>query len=245
MRYGIITDVHGSDLGRIEAEFKARKIDQGICLGDFDRAHIARQMLEMQTKGDMPWAVVPGNHDYSHINREEIFSGTMTRQGIDSQMMWEEWEKPENRDVREYVQGMLDSKSKIENAARRIRLSLENDSNHEVVVMHGAYEGTYVWKPADLWNRLESEADHYKNFEAMEKKGYSMMIRGHDHAPEYTYKDPEKGIVSYSGGNSEKFRLFKRRTHTINPGAYFNGNFAIIDTDAPGEDCPIVEYHKL
>jgi hypothetical protein len=105
--------------------------------------------------------------------------------------------------------------------------------------------GDYQGEPADLWTRLRTPSDHAANFKAMEKSDYRIMIRGHDHSPVYTYKDPVKGIKSYDGDDDAKFRLFENRLHTINPGAYFEGYFAIIDTDVKGEDCPVLEYHKL
>lgn len=245
MRYGLVGDVHGSELRKAEKEFHVRKVDYGICLGDFDRAHIARQMMEMQIESNIPWIVVPGNHDHSHINRVKIYSGTMTDQGINSEMMWSEWELPENKDAREYVEGMLENKPVVQNSARRIAFYLDEDPDWKVVVIHGAYAGDFQGQPADLWTRLRREADYKKNFEVMEKKGYKIMIRGHDHFPIYTYKDPEKGVVSYDGENGKEFRLFKQRVHTINPGAFFDGNFAIIDTDVPGEKQPMLTYHRL
>ena len=240
MRIGIVGDVHGRDLGPVQERFRAERVDQGICLGDFDRAHIARQMMEMQRQDG--WYVVPGNHDFSHVDKVVIHSGTMSNQGIDSGMMWREWDLPANSDVREYVCGLLTNKCKLEGGARRIAFPLDGNADCMTVIMHGAYAGDYQGEPADLWTRLQQPCDHAKNFDVMERKGYRMMIRGHDHDPVYTYKDPVKGVVSYDGGDGKAFNLFKNRMHTINPGAYFSGNFAVIDT--AGEN-PVLTYHKL
>jgi hypothetical protein len=90
-----------------------------------------------------------------------------------------------------------------------------------------------------------SKEDHSKNFKIMKSKGYKVMIRGHDHNPEYTYLDNKKGIVTYPSKEGNAYRLFEDRMHTINPGALFKGSFAIIDTAKSGEKVPILEYHKL
>jgi len=246
MRYGIVGDVHGRDLKAVEKEFSVRKVDYGICLGDFDRAHLARQMKEMQERGN--WYVVPGNHDDAHVRKIPIRSGKMTSQGISSQMMWQEWDSPENRDVNAYAKTLLACGPPRKNCGRKLEIGIDGE---RAVIIHGALAGSYQGEPADLWTRLDSddasekEANHAANFREMEKNGYQMMIRGHDHDPDYTYRDPVKGIKSYSGANDAKFRLFRHRLHTISPGAFFDGLFATIDTELPGTDCPILSYHKI
>ena len=118
--------------------------------------------------------------------------------------------------------------------------------------MHGAYDGNFnslrfcKSDVRDLWCRLRIEEDHRKNFEVMKRKGYRVMIRGHDHHPEYTYQDSSGRIVSDRPGESEaEYALSKDRIHTVNPGALCNGHFATIDTSVSGEEVPILKYHLL
>ena len=253
MKIGIISDIHGRDLKAVEKEFKARKIDYGICLGDFDRAHIARQMKEMQEKDSpCPWYVVPGNHDHSHVYKVPIKSGMMNLQGITSEQMQKEWDLPENSDVKAYVKTLLHCGPPKERCGRS--LNVEIPGFKRSIAIHGALDGDRQCPPVDLWTRLRKVPDHEKNFAEMEKKenDYQVMLRGHDHEPAYACKD-KKGVVQYKGfqslsGNREKGKRFDlplHVRHTVNPGTYFLGYFAIIDTEERGAKFPVLTYHKV
>src|SRR3989344_6332645 len=62
MLYAVFSDIHGTDLGRLESEvLQTLKPDVVVCLGDIDTAESLRQVMELQRK--YPMHVVPGNHD--------------------------------------------------------------------------------------------------------------------------------------------------------------------------------------
>jgi hypothetical protein len=71
------------------------------------------------------------------------------------------------------------------------------------------------------------------------------MIRGHDHQPTYVLNDPENGLDGYRPNENSKIPLPANFQHIINPGSFFDGNFAVIDTESPGEECPILTYYKV
>jgi predicted phosphodiesterase len=231
----MVSDIHGRDMKDVKMEFAARKVDCGICLGDFDRAHLARKMKVTQETNKLPWYVVPGNHDDSHVNRVSITSGTMDKQHITSEMMWAEWSLPENRDARDYVEKLLYD-------SRTIDFDI---GGQKAIIIHGALAGYVETEPTELWARLKTDSDHKKNFAEMEKGGYQIMIRGHDHRPRYTCTGFLGGVKTCDGTEGKTFRLPKGKKHTISLGGYFEGHFAIIDTDVPGEKCPVLTYCKL
>ncbi|MFC1539025.1 hypothetical protein ACFL6H_06360 [Candidatus Latescibacterota bacterium] len=85
-----------------------------------------------------------------------------------------------------------------------------------------------------------------KNFKKMKQLGFQIMIRGHDHKPTYVYEDQMGEIYIHNPEkNNTKFKLWQDRTHTITPGAFLDGYYAIIDTKIPGEKTPVLTYHKL
>lgn len=97
-----------------------------------------------------------------------------------------------------------------------------------------------------LWYRLydddildEEAAEN--NFGKIDDSGCNMLIRGHDHVQSYVYKR-EDGSIEVLSEQNQGFNLYPERMHIINPGAYFDGLYAVIDTDFP---VPGLSFHKL
>lgn len=256
MKYVIIGDLHGADLYLdLEDTIMFENPDFLICIGDFDQIKTIHQFMEIEKdliKQGKEVITVPGNHDHSLLNKISIDSSMFKKQGKSWYELVKELEKDEV--AKDYLDNLVNSKEKGFTTHRKA-FFLDKDKfgeGYNTVVIHGAYDGDISSAPGcspeerDLWLRLLKKEDHEKNFAVMERKGYDIMIRGHDHDPCYTYKDSEKGIVSYNPEQDGKeYRLFKERKHVINPGALFDGWFAVIETNNPGEEVPILKYKKL
>ncbi|MBU3904847.1 MAG: metallophosphoesterase [Nanoarchaeota archaeon] len=227
-KYIIFSDLHGADITPIEEMFQSRKVDAGICLGDFDRVATAKQVEALQ---DYEMHVVPGNHDYSHINKVAINSGTMSRQSINSYSMWEEWENDEG--ARNYMENLLKNPT--------IELDI---SGNKTLAIHGGLGGNYQTEPSYLWNRIYSEQDYIDNFNKMKENDIKIMLRGHDHKPQFARIDPDSGFKEYDAAG-HGYNMFNNRMHIVNPGAFFEGNYAIITTDMPDRENPTIEFCKL
>ncbi len=255
MKYMLIGDLHGLDINSgLEDTIIAENPDVLVCTGDFDQVRTIKQFMELEeTLENHGKRVikVPGNHDYSLLNHIRIDSSTFAKQGKSWFTLVDEMEK--DKIAKNYLDNLVNSKDEFTTHRKAFFLDKEKfGESYKTLVMHGAYDGDISSAPdsapeeQDLWFRLSKKEDYDKNFKIMEEKGYKIMIRGHDHEPNYTYKDSEKGIVSYNPKqNGKEYRLFKERKHIINPGALFDGWFAIIETNDHGEEAPILKYKKL
>lgn len=231
--------------------------------------------LEKRLKSeDKEVIIVPGNHDEAILNNHEIYSGTIQKQGKTFQQLHTELIKDKiayeyiKKLVNSKHEGFTTHRVRI------FLDQLKYGKSYQTLVIHGAYKGDLSSNPycdennRDLWTRLTSYNDYKENFEVMSKKkrmnnltmihddsfekvsgqnsdGYNIIIRGHDHTPLYVYNDKIKGIIANQPKFNEKYQLLKERKHAINPGAYFDGYYVIINTNSDGETCPILTYNKL
>lgn len=251
MKYLIFSDMHGSDLTRLDNRIETENPDYLICLGDFDQTKTIHQFMgirKKQIERGKHVVMVPGNHDHAILNGLHITSGTFERQGKMFFDLYEELRA--DKEAWTFINNLVNSPETLY-TNNRVRIYLDKPKfgeEYQTMVIHGAYDGDIHSFPdcpqelRDLWLRLSSEEDFRKNFDMMEKKGYKVMIRGHDHEPLYTYKDPQKGIVSYEPKGGDMYRMFKHRRHVINPGALYDDNFAVIDTDG---NIPLVRFNKI
>ncbi|MCK4635102.1 MAG: metallophosphoesterase [Candidatus Aenigmarchaeota archaeon] len=255
MKYFIAGDFHGSNLEGLEFEIEKIDPDVAIFTGDYDQVktiHQARAIQKDLKRKGKKVVNVPGNHDEAILNDMSIWSGTLRRQGKTSEELHEEL--MQDKEAKDFIDGLVNSKIPgYTNNRVRIHLDEEQFGDlYQTIVIHGGYDGSLRSWPncpeeiKNLWVRLNNQFDHKKNFDVMESKEYKVMLRGHDHEPSYTYNDPKKGIVTYEPkGEGDFYRLFEHRQHTITPGAFFDGWFALIDTKRPGEKVPTVEYRKM
>lgn len=251
MRYAIIGDFHGADLGGLEKALDSENVDSLVCLGDFDKTKTIHQFMQLEQKyQDQGKEVikVPGNHDLAVLFNIPITSGTLESQGKDIYQLHQEL--MDDDEALKYLSELVRSSS-LTNHRKRLQMdSHEYNDFLKTIITHGGYDGDFSSYPdcpaqtKNLWVRLRTEEDHQKNFAKMDKKGHNIMIRGHDHKPEYTYRDPKKGIVTYNPEETSDYRLFLYRKHTINPGPAFQGRYTIIDTNVSGETTPIAKYRK-
>ncbi len=130
----------------------------------------------------------------------------------------------------------------------------ETASHNNAAVVHGGFAGqassigAYSGEEhGRLWYRIYDGngvlSDSYaeQNFEKMKELGVNILIRGHDHVQSYAYKRQNNSIDARSGRVSG-YNLLPARMHIINPGAYYDGEYAIIDTDF---FVPRLSFHKL
>jgi predicted phosphodiesterase len=250
MKYALFGDFHGSELNELEYALKYQNPDVLICTGDFDSTKTIRQFMNLEEKYKKKGKKVikvPGNHDHAILTNKLIMSGTLARQGKSSIDLHNELK--DDLIAFNYLRDLVNSG----NLSSLLLDEQEFNDDYRAIVLHGALEGDLSSYPkcpedlASLWLRLESNSDFKYNFDAMVRKGFNVMIRGHDHEKIYTYNDPEKGLVFYEPNENEStYRLLDYRQHVINPGALFHGDYAIIDTRSNvGEGFPILEYRIL
>ncbi len=238
MKYAISGDFLGESFGGLEKVLDFYRPDCFIFLGNLDSLDTIHELKDFEEKhSEEGFIKVPGNHDYAAFYNQHIVSGNLARKNINLNVLHDDL--MEDKDACEYMERFVD------NHVKKLNLDWENFGNmYSTIVTHGGYEGsmngTSNEDMANLWVRLKSTEDHWKNFNAM--RPYNVMLKGHDKAPSYTYNDPKKGIVTYPVEGNKEYRLFPERQHTISPGRAHEGRFAIIDTNK--EEYPIIKFRK-
>ncbi len=233
MKTMFIGDVHGASLKQIYDTIR-EEVDLFCILGDLDRIYVVEELADILEK-DRGVFFVPGNHDYAHINRQYIYSRTMNKQDIDSPMMWGEWKA--NKELSDLIASTFDNTYNEKypdykgTAARRISIPLPDEN---LIMMHGAYYGEYCGEPDDLWNRLETHEDYEKNFKVMERKGYDIMFRGHDHNPELAKAlivgNEKRVLITKDIELNTPIDISDAHMATITVGALHNGYYVIYNT---------------
>ena len=255
MKYVIIGDLHGADLSKLEVVLRKSPPDVLICTGDFDQTKTIHQYMELVSKflnAGKEVITVPGNHDHAIYTNLDIYSGTLRKQGKTSQELHNELMRDDV--AKNFINQLLYSIDK-RYTNHRVRIHLDEEKykhTYQTMITHGGYEGDLSSYPdcprkiKNLWVRLHTKEDHRKNFEVMARKGYNVMIRGHDHEASYVFQDPSLGIVmDVPYQNHTAFPLSIHRRHTITPGALADGLYATIKTSIPGVLNPILEFHTV
>jgi predicted phosphodiesterase len=244
MKYMIFGDFHGKDLKKLEKALLIENPDALMFLGDSDQVKTIRQFMDIEKeylKNGKEVIKVPGNHDYAILKNEPILSSTLKTKGKTSYQIHQELLR--DKEAYNYLYNLV-------NSDFFARGFLDKDKLNErfpFVVVHGGYFGDSSKYPdcpeeiKPLWNRLISEEDFHLNFNALKEKKEKIMIRGHDHFPNYAVRD-SKGEDINPTSDGKKYDLFEDKEHIINPGAFFYGDFATIDTS---NKIPFVEYHHI
>jgi len=172
MKYSFISDIHGADIKKVYKTIRPY-VNLFIILGDLDRTRAAEQVNEL-LKNDPGVYFVPGNHDYSHINHELIYSGMMNKQEINSLMMWEEWDN--SPELSKLISSSFDNsfKEKYPNykglAGRRISLHLEN--GEKMILMIQKKLLNLMIKMRNLTDNSQKRKQELQNHFHKEEKKY-------------------------------------------------------------------------
>lgn len=232
MKYLIVSDIHGSSLEPLKKILEMKKVNKLICLGDFDTIECIEDFIDLEKKFN--GITVPGNHEHSHFHKVAINSGEMQKKGYSSIQLQVELDS--NEACKMWVKSLLQNFSKTFKIDR---------TKHDTMAIHGGLGGANNGQPAELWNRMMNNVDFEKNLQEMKKKKIWLMLRGHDHVPQYVYSSPVRKLVIQTPEPGLKTLLSQEMMHIVNPGAYCDGYYAMIDTDYPGEVEPMLSFHKF
>lgn len=227
MKALIVGDFHDRDLTGLEYLIKKEKPTQIISLGDFDIIPAINELINLSKKHRV--ISVAGNHEHAFLNDMEIYSPTID--GLRTTAGILHRELMENKAAMEYVKKLTLPKNLI----KTLKIG-----KFDIAIVHGALNG-YLRNSPDfedanfnkLWYRLLDKDDMKKNFEAMQKKGFNLMIRGHDHEqchmrykPEDMF-DFEKCEMIYAHGKQNEF-MSQKELNVICAGAYCEGLYAVL-----------------
>ena len=264
MRYAIVGDFHGADLSGLYKVLERENIDVLVSLGDFDQTKTINQFRGLEKKllsEGISVVTVPGNHDHAVLNNLPGYSRVLYEEGKTIQELHDDLRRDPG--AYDYIYDLVTGPHRKSFYLDEGKFGKE----YMVITMHGAYAGNLSSYPncpeylKDLWYRLDTKEDYERNFGVMRikeardrRKRYRIMVRGHDHEPRYAYWDPVRGVKIYEARDGSVFNVFLRRQyptgevdrwHVINPGAFYKGYFAVLDTDFPGKKWPVLEFQKL
>ena len=251
MKIVLFGDNHSRNVSNLERELDG-DYDILVNTGDYDQTKSIHEFMEWKGRDEAEGKMVvevPGNHDHAILRKFPINSGTIHQQRKSFGELYKELHN--DPIVLAYIENLVGEKG--EN--NRVDFVLDEEKfgdKYQIGVVHGAYDGSlyslgvdYPQEIADLWRRLDQWGDHRENFAAMLKEGINIMLRGHDHRPNYAFKDLHNG----NQGRESLIPVFGEEydldhdLHTVTPGALFSGHYAVIDTDK--KDVPVLIYHKL
>ncbi len=124
-------------------------------------------------------------------------------------------------------------------------------TQYKTIIIHGALVGKSdlgkTEDSKDLYFRLQNEKDYLANFDCMEQQDYKIMIRGHDHKLNQVlfFQNSQKTPAVYIPKANKIYRLEREQRYIINPRVLYKGQFAIIDSDFPNEDVPVITFHNF
>lgn len=254
MKYFLFGDVHGKSIEKLVSVLEKENPDVVLCTGDFDQVKSIREIMDLEIMLDdrnREFFIVPGNHDDAIYNGLIINSGTIAEQGETIYSLYDKLK--EDKIAHEYIGNLL--KGKWE---RNFYLDEKKfGKKYSVALRHAGYGGNLFslgrceryHEIKDLWIRMQDSGDLEDNFFKMKEKGINLLISGHDHTPMENHRgffacNSKKEIKAYWMNEGEKVELNPEHENVVNPGAYFNGYYAVLDTNA-GKKYPVVRFDNV
>lgn len=237
MRSLIITDLHHEHpKSSIERAIDAG-IEKIVCLGDIETPQILSYLLDLKIKK----RIIIGDHEYHHCHGLEIHSGSMTH---DCEWYIDLWE--DNPRERDFVYKYGSIVNKVPGKIKGIKV-VDKIGDKKVCYVHGSLlekESMHPGLNGIMWGRLLNDYYHEKkvaNFGVMEKEGYNILFRGHDHKssihsfsikPEEEFKPKNKPeIKSEEALYGQTRSLNSNKLYIVTIGAFEKGYCAVFDED--------------
>ena len=224
MKYVIIGDIHGRSLEKLSETVEDFEDSTLLCTGDFDFPEQVRQFQELTEKQEWTDVItVPGNHDDSVFNNLTIRSETLRKNEVTIERLHVDLMR--DTEATKFMGKILDSN------IQEIEIG-----DYSTVLIHGGFNGSLSSFPdcppekTGFWYRILNKEDYRKNFEQMKERGYDLMIRGHDHNPEFAYLNSENQVEIEKPSDGDSYSLDKEMA-TITHGAWYDGWHTVIENE--------------
>jgi predicted phosphodiesterase len=233
MKYLVLSDVHGRDLEPMQAVVKQEQFDTFLFLGDLDLMRSIRQVKALADRFEAEYdgaVLVPGNHDHALYAGLDIASGTLREQGTNMHMLRRELDH--TPELETFLDDLVAGRDPGTPTPHSKTLGMDG---FDAVLVHGGLTGSLRSYPGcpstihDLWYRLRSETQYRETFTAMDRQGFDLVLRGHDHTP---------GLTTERNWRIETFRVTGAEEHILEPGtryvltagAYCDGWYTTLET---------------
>jgi len=259
MKYLLVGDFHGADLSPISEIIDQENVDVILSTPDFDTLETVLQFMEIERELNARGGYIlaaPGNHDHA------IIAGfSITRDGQTSNLdELHDKIRSDDRAIKYLTQLVYRGETSCINARKAHCLDHSNfGETHKTILVHGGYRGeipTNISTLSDnmsglnnLWARLKTRQHFLDNFAVMGEKGYSLMIRGHDHDgspnPIFAIQQESGETNIHQAPHTQPYSLLPGAKCIINHGSLFNGEFVLIDTAPPDSKIPTLRYCRI
>ena len=239
MKTLIISDLHGRNPLPFIADVREEGIERVVALGDYDEPSILESLLDL----DMEKIILIGNHDDYFAKGKKVYSPSLRISPSEYVDLWAQA-------LREKKFVLESGKIGKKRAGRKRGMKVvERLEGRKVAYVHGSL-GRFDSEetPLDhlLWGRLKYHDERKKNnFKVMQRFGYWLLFRGHDHFSEIwsvPYKFPEyRENVKVEQEGEGKAELREDKRYIMNIGCFGSGDYAILDNNN-GEST--VEFKK-
>jgi predicted phosphodiesterase len=231
MRSLIISDLHSIDIKfmlNIIADARKNGIERLVCLGDFDDPRLLKNILDLEMKK----IIVIGNHDVALTTEEDPHSPDV----IDPEKYWDAWENSE-REIR-FVENARKYGFDKMHPEFGVRV-VEKVQGKKICYVHGSiYGDDTCWGLSPyIRGRMLSRGEGHEtvkekrigNFLEMQKQGYWILFRGHDHGLELLSRDKNPSITEVLPNAGEAVRLEPEKTYIATMGRLSEGGYATFD----------------
>jgi predicted phosphodiesterase len=216
MKTLVISDLHGENPLRFIERQRKEGVERLVCLGDYDAPELLEKLLDL----DMEKEILLGNHDYGFLAGEDFWSPFLQD---DPETYILDWAKPSK--ARSYALGAVSE-------GERRQLIVEERNGRKVAYVHGSLVDYKTERPL-TWGRIIVDGNVRggilkANFNAMERQGYDILFRGHDHI----------GVLFGIGKNSSELgQMFEdadkpldsNRRYIVSVGSFENGEYVVFD----------------
>ncbi|MFP4038738.1 MAG: metallophosphoesterase family protein [Candidatus Nanohaloarchaea archaeon] len=217
----VIGDYHGASIQTFLEEKDPASEDRLFSLGDFDTVESINEFLDFRERfGEENVVDVGGNHDKALIEDYKVTSRTSKTPG-------ELLRDLENdQEAREYLESITQKPiAEFEIGGRK------------GVLAHAGLTG--LVRNKDIPDEIKPfiyrlwEEDHFDdNFDRMDREGYEIMIRGHEHYTEHATRNKDDDTIRFNLPDSgEEYRLNSGSLHILTNGALMDGHYLQIDEE--------------
>lgn len=202
---------------------KQGRIDRAAFLGDYDEPSILEEILDLK----IDKMVLAGNHDYSFVADEEIYSPKLFRTFDEYVELWEKHKK-----AKKFVQDSEKTEKGLKKGLKVVR----RHQGKKVCYVHGSLADEDL-DIGEQWGRL---IDDYgllpskitENFQKMQEQDYWILFRGHDHM-RTAFKNSKDNTYYgiYETMEETKFRLDKKYRYVISIPPHYLGYATLFDDE--------------
>jgi len=232
MKSLIVSDLHGSFNPSWIKDAKEAGIERLVCLGDYDKPEVLRQILNLKIKK----IVIIGNHDYHLCRGINLISPELDK-NINYYDIWED--TPESKLVIDASFG-----KSVRKKGLRVGIKIcESINRKKVVYVHGGLYSSFPEIKNDLdpylWARLlhhPYESNILPNFLRMTKENIDIMFRGHDHR-QAVLSWSKKDLFPMRMADShlyEGIKFERGKKYIVSLGKLNNVSYAVYDSSKQG-----------